>query len=504
MSRATLATIDLRKGEIRGLSDFEICFTYPLSVIAGTNGSGKSTILALASCAYHNRSDGFRLPGRKLAYYTMSDFFVQSSEEIPPEGINIWYEFLHNNWRKFSRLPTGVGRAWQSRSKRKGGKWSNYSRRVNRNVLFFGIERVVPHSERTVSKSYRYCFAKVEADGYEEDVRRVVGKILGNRYDQFWFTKHSKYRLPHVATKDTIYSGFNMGAGENALFEIFSTIYACPHGVLLVIDEIELGLHESAQRRLMDVFKEVCQERHIQVICTTHSATILDCVPPEGRLFVDRRGRRTVITTGISSMYAAGRLAGENSNELDLYVEDGVSQSLVEALLPSGTRRRVNLLPIGSPSAIVRQLAARYKGRETGECLAIMDGDQRGFVKAHKRNFINALETDTRKDERLSWFEKRVTFLPGDTWPEFWMLTQLTSLNTETIANTFRISPDEFQDHCRCEEALAAGKHNELFTLAKNLSLPVQEASWAVCRWITEHKEEHFREIISAIENMLD
>jgi hypothetical protein len=32
----------------------------------------------------------------------------------------------------------------------------------------------------------------------------------------------------------------------NALFEIFATIFACPEGVLLVIDEIELGLHEEA------------------------------------------------------------------------------------------------------------------------------------------------------------------------------------------------------------------------------------------------------------------
>jgi predicted ATPase len=88
MTRATLATIQLGAGEIRGLNDFEISFRYPISVIAGANGSGKSTILALAACAYDNYTDGFRLPGRRLPYYTMSDFFVQSVEGSPRRDRN--------------------------------------------------------------------------------------------------------------------------------------------------------------------------------------------------------------------------------------------------------------------------------------------------------------------------------------------------------------------------------------------------------------------------------
>lgn len=404
VSRSSLKRISLTQGEIRGLSNFSIDFTYPLSVIAGTNCSGKSTILALALCAYHNHRDGFKMPGRKFPYYTISDFFIQSPDEISPAGIKLWYHFLSNNWKKSRHLPSGVGEASQLRSKIKGGKWTKYSKRVKRNVVFFGIERVVPHSERSVSKSYKYSFVKGDADGYEEKLCELVGKILGNQYDQFWFAKHSKYRLPHVSSKNKIYSGFNMGAGENALFEIFSTIFACPPGVFLVIDEVELGLHESAQKRLIHELKQLCLKRCLQIICTTHSAAILNCVPPEARFFIERRGNTSIIISGVSAGYASGRLAEANTNELDLYVEDGISKNVLMNILRADLRRRVNIIPIGSANSIVRQLAARLKEKRDGECLGIFDGDQRSFLKEHESKFINWLKDRKETDNLTEWF----------------------------------------------------------------------------------------------------
>ncbi|MCF8130360.1 MAG: ATP-binding protein, partial [Deltaproteobacteria bacterium] len=228
MSRATLSKIELLRGKLRGINRFEIEFDYPISAIAGENGSGKSTLLAMAACAFHNSKDGFKLPERRLPYYTFSDFFLQSSEEVPPEGIVIRYRIKHDRWKKSQYAPDGVGNLYQKRSKKRGGKWSKYARRVKRNVVFFGIQRVVPHSEKSVSKSYRSYFADDIPDGWENKVKESVGKVLSTEYATFWMKKHSKYRLPVVESHGNIYSGFNMGAGENALFEIFSNIYACP------------------------------------------------------------------------------------------------------------------------------------------------------------------------------------------------------------------------------------------------------------------------------------
>ncbi len=237
-SCATLRTIKLARGQIRGLRGVTVDFLYPITAIAGRNGSCKTTVLALSACAFHNEPNGFKLSGRKQPYYTFSDFFIQTKEEAALGRIMIDYEILHNKWKGHE---PGVG--VQRRVKKLGGRWNNYDSRAKRTVVFLGVERIVPHSERSVSKSYRGKFKSGTDHGWEDNVREIVGRILGTDYTLFSYRRHSKYRLPIVAKKEQkIYSGFNMGAGEHSLFELFSIINECPNGSLILMDEIELGL----------------------------------------------------------------------------------------------------------------------------------------------------------------------------------------------------------------------------------------------------------------------
>ena len=138
-SRRSLLQIRITRGDIRGLQDIALEFRYPISAIAGKNGSGKSTILALAACAYHYNKEDVPLLGRKYPYYTFSDFFVQAMGEIPPEGVVIQYQFLHNQWHLSARRQTKEGLGWQKMEKRQGGRWSNYSERIDRPVVFLDV-----------------------------------------------------------------------------------------------------------------------------------------------------------------------------------------------------------------------------------------------------------------------------------------------------------------------------------------------------------------------------
>ena len=120
-----LRSIRLFRGTMRGLSPISIKFGYPITAIAGKNGSGKSTILALACCAFHNNARGFKLPHRKQTYYTFTDFFIQHTEDLPSDGIVIYYSIAHNNWRVSVKFPEGVGVGFKKCSKKKGGRWSD-------------------------------------------------------------------------------------------------------------------------------------------------------------------------------------------------------------------------------------------------------------------------------------------------------------------------------------------------------------------------------------------
>ncbi|KAM3102510.1 ATP-dependent nuclease [Phormidesmis sp. 146-12] len=407
------------RGQIRGLRNVTVDFRYPITAIAGRNGSCKTTVLALSACAFHNAPNGFRLSGRKQSYYTFSDFFIQTKEEAALGGIQIGCEILHNNWK--GREP---GAGWQYRIKKLGGRWNNYDSRLKRTVVFLGVERIVPHSERSVSKSYRGKFKLGTDHGWEDDVREVVGKILGTDYASFSYRRHSKYRLPVVAKKDRkVYSGFNMGAGEHSLFELFSIINECPDGSLILIDEIELGLHEKAQENLIKELKEICKKRKFQIICATHSSHILECLPPEGRIFLERTGTETDIIPGISPAYATGKLSGRSNVELDILVEDEAAKLILETVLNRELRLRTKVLPIGSAAAVMRHLAARYKEArhkkdDAVEVLVFLDGDKLSQKNEQIKQFIKAVENPIEQQEAKDWVDKRLLFLPGSKWPE--------------------------------------------------------------------------------------
>ncbi|MEE4709131.1 AAA family ATPase [Pseudomonas alliivorans] len=178
-SKQLLRNIYIKEGTIRGLSSLNVSFDYPITAFAGVNGSGKSTILALVCCAYHNEKNGFKLSKRKNNYYTFSDFFLQHTAEVPPQGITITYDFAVNNFTPSEKHPGGKGIGYQERIKKKGGKWNNYDSRLSKTVVFLGIERIVPHAERSQSRSYSKSFKNIKLKGWEDKVKDTVGFILG-------------------------------------------------------------------------------------------------------------------------------------------------------------------------------------------------------------------------------------------------------------------------------------------------------------------------------------
>lgn len=56
-----------------------------------------------------------------------------------------------------------------------------------------------------------------------------------------------------------------MGAGENALFEIFSILYSAEPGALIIVDEIELGLHAEAQVKLIERLKSASHKENYKL-----------------------------------------------------------------------------------------------------------------------------------------------------------------------------------------------------------------------------------------------
>lgn len=498
-SHALLKRITLKTGMLRGLGKMDLSFDYPITAIAGKNGAGKSTVLALACCAFHNSKKGYKLKSRKTTYYTFSDFFIQHSSELSPVGIEIHYSIAYNNWRKSDAFPDGVGLGLQKRLKKEAGKWNYYAGRVHRTVVFIGINRVVPHSERSQSRSYSKHFAEKGALGWEDEVKDIVGYILGKTYDSLKFLEHSKYTLPIVEVGHSKYSGLNMGAGENALFEIFRVLYSAGKGALLVIDEIELGLHADAQKKLIQKLKEACLQQKSQIICTTHSKIVFQQLPPDGRRYIESIGGKTKVTYDISPEFAMAKMGSKEDGELDIFVEDGVAKYLVSALLPTRLRSRVSVSVIGSATALSRQLAAAFLRNPHTPVLAIFDGDQRAKQNKLLKHAKDMAETSS--PEFVEWFNQRVCFLPGDTWPEAWIVQK----NIEAIEDLAQQVDADSDEVCEfLEYGLQAGKHDEFHEISEHLGFEEAQCIQILTSNIKRNFEPEFKEIFNSVELALD
>ncbi|MDY4285358.1 AAA family ATPase [Xanthomonas sp. LF06-19] len=497
LSKALLRKIYLQAGKLRGISSLDLNFDYPITAIAGVNGAGKSTILAMACCAYHNRSKGFKPPRRKTTYYTFSDFFVQHVNEIAPQGVDIRYQIAYDKWKPTPHLPEGKGLAWQKRWKAKGGKWNNYSDRVFRNVVFLGIERIVPHSERSQSRSYSRSFKDVPQKGWESKVKDAVGYVLGKNYDQFRYLEHTKYSLPIVQCNGVTYSGFNMGAGENALFEIFSNMYSAGEGALLVMDEIELGLHARAQKLFMNKLKEVCKETKTQVLCTTHSKEIFESLPDDARFFVESVSGKTKVTSGMSAEFAFSKMGNKTPPGAIIFAEDEIARSIVQAILPANIRSRIEICVIGSASALSRQLAASYLRKEATPVIAIFDGDQR---MKEKDNLNHAAKMAETKIQTISkWFGEHISYLPGAIWPESWMIQKCKDI---PAAVAIALNTEEGEIPEIMEYALQAGKHKEFYEISTHVGLPKDQCMDRICSVISHHFSNEFDELRDKIINL--
>ena len=74
------------------------------------------------------------------------------------------------------------------------------------------------------------------------------------------------------------YSEFHMSSGERAVLELSLELSEL-QDALVLIDEVDLGLHPSTQKKLMLQLQDRALKNDLQIVVTTHSPVVLDCVP---------------------------------------------------------------------------------------------------------------------------------------------------------------------------------------------------------------------------------
>lgn len=296
--------------KIRGFEGEDISFDFPVTALIGPNGSGKSAALGAAGCAYKPVKPGVFFPKSTIGDESMSGWKVE-------------YELIDKqlNARQTVKRTSNFRQA----------KWVR-GEVVDRDVLFFGIERTVPAGEKSRYKQLmRSTYVhQLPLETLEPDIARQVEHILGKSVSDYRVTRFGQDDTFLVGrAKSNQYSEFHFGAGESSIIRMVAKIEHAPKNSLILIEEIENGLHPVATRRMVEYLIDVASRKAIQVIFTTHSDYALEPLPNEA-IWASIDGK---LRQGKLSVEALRAVAGRVDKKLAIFVEDVFAKAWVEAIL---------------------------------------------------------------------------------------------------------------------------------------------------------------------------
>lgn len=498
----TLKSIVVSGASLRGLHPTSLKFEYPITAIVGANGSGKSTALALAACAFHNTSSfcpsSLAIHTGKSArnYYTTSDFFAFTQHEA---GLTHDIKIIANYLAK-------DGVVSSIRNKKPSGKWRDNKARPSRAVSFLGLNRILPPAESTTHRNYRRLFSSsCLTSAQKTELAEYMTKVFNRQYSSIDLEIHKRYRLYRCSTPKLSYSGFNMGGGENAVLQLLYEIIAAGIGALLVVDEIELGLHVQAQEKLIEVLKELCKKYSTQIICSTHSSVILSKIPPCGRVMIHSSDCQSDVYYGVSEELAVSELAGHAIAAVDIFVEDDVAKAFLERNLPHSSRRQVSIKVMGSADGSLLHAVSTHIREGRTNYLAILDGDKR----SQKTDKIKKITHDLSdyhgmSDEGLqTLIENHLYFIPGDEWPEKVIIERVRNQNSFDYLKQSWLIEKDGEIVSLLDKSLSEGKHKEFFRLAQDLSQDESSVQKDLMMQFHEAFPHEIDDIIKAINDIV-
>ncbi len=411
---------EIRLDGIRGFNNLRVVFDYPVSVIAGGNTTGKSTVLFAAACAY-------KVPGAGVRDYMPSTLFPDyrpkfGEREDVRQEVTIEFNYLTLDGPLSMRWRRGKGwnRSFLGRKNASQPKRQLYLRTLSnlsnpsevRSVL--NMSRLKSQPEETPLTAAQIEFAH---------------QMLPFRYSEVVDLSDGKKNLLFASQESgAAYSELHMAAGERAILRLSQEITQL-NGALVLIDEVEAGLYPWVQQLLMLHLQQLALRNDLQIIVTSHSPVVLDSVPLNGKIFLDRDDiSGEVVVRPAYRDLIQNALYGRSNEALKLLCEDEIAEGILEGvldyLLPQ-ERIKWESVQIGRDTGAdefpmhARSLA---KFGQLQDTIFILDGDQRGGEIEGK------IQEAAGPAVNIS-----ILFLPGNETPESWVWNMLKNIRSDVV-----------------------------------------------------------------------
>jgi len=348
---------------IRGWNGQKIPFNFPIVALVGENGSGKSTVLQCAASVYRPN------PSNATAEnWFASEFFPKTIWEDIQQARVV---FTHREG----------GKSATDDIRKPGERWRGNPERPVRNVNYVDLRRIQPIAVRVgYTKLAKETLIETAALHFDKERLERFSQIMGWHFDsaRFAATDASVDKVvPVFGQHGSVYSGYHAGSGQTTIAE-FLRVDPNQYSLVL-IDEIETSLHPRAQRRLVRDLAELCRERDVQIVLSTHSPYVLAELPLEARLYLMQGQSGRHILTGVSPEFAMTRMDEYPVPECEAYVEDDRAKEFLREIVVAhkpGFAERLLITPYGAASVGRTLGIMAYQKRFQRPSCVFLDGDQ--------------------------------------------------------------------------------------------------------------------------------
>jgi len=427
--------------KFRHLRNVEIPIGSKITIIAGGNGTGKTSILGLLSHIFTSKSKD--LNGKRMTSVFSNVFRFSQEHDIGGDhSYNVC--FSGDLIKEAESRATYENKRYRFRID--VGKRTRNSGKISRPVIYLGLRRLVPLAQESTIKigleNKINEYIKIKYQEYHNKIFAVSEDILPVHTKSFNKQTYS----PTTAN----YDARGISAGQDNIGQIILAILSFDklkkdddqyNGGLLVIDELDATLYPAAQKNLLDLFLKEADKLDLQIIFTTHSTDLLTHVLKDKKTNYDKHCNVIFFDKSSGSVNCHKDLddpevilANLNHaiytpppiSKTNIYFEDEEARIFFKNLikLENGLSRKLNIQRVNLGETFYKSLL-NAKFPEFNKSIIVLDGDARSefsrqqkpkvcFLPGLKRpeniifDFINSLDPSDDFWDGLSGYRKQV------------------------------------------------------------------------------------------------
>lgn len=276
---------------------------------------------------------------------------------------------------------------------------------------FYGTERILEHFDLSAQQL------------------AAVNRILSKTYVSARYVKHKLYDKssfsPSVIFKTAgrSYSECFAGSGELAVVNFVLALEGIQKFDLLLLDEPETSLHPGAQEKLLEYILEVVNEKLIQVLISTHSPTFVHLLPRGALIVLDETPAGVTTRLAPTKAAAFSTLGEVDRTVVNLLAEDALMKAIVDRAVGRLDRRvRRKLKVISSSLGVSEMLSNQVRAyiQSNADVIMIVDGDQAEVANVFSKD-TDALSTRDRVALISQLKKLGVSIVGGDESFDSWM-----------------------------------------------------------------------------------